>query len=82
MIGCYFGIIPDSDQMLRQSRATLAETIAIYSSGMVGTASPDRIRGDFEVILERNQDLVSIGLRRENGDIFARRRAMPKAGRR
>ncbi len=62
MIGSYFGIIPDSEQLQRQSRATLAETIAIYSSGMAGTAPPERIRGDFEVILERNQDLVSIGL--------------------
>jgi len=71
MIGSYFGIIPDSDVMQRQSRATLAETIAIFSSGMAGTASPGRIRGDFEVILERNQDLVSIGLRRENGDVYS-----------
>jgi PAS domain S-box-containing protein len=71
MLGSYLEIIPDSDALLRQSRATLAETIAIYSSGMAGEAPPERIRGDFEVLLERNPDLVSIGLRRENGDIYS-----------
>ncbi len=71
MIGCYLEIIPDSDQALRTSRASLAETIAIYSSGLAGKASPQRIADDFQLILERNSDIVSIGLRQENGALYS-----------
>ena len=70
MIASYFDIIPDTVSRLRKDRAILAETIAIYSSALVKKAKPERILGDFELILERNDDLQSIGMRLENGEIY------------
>ncbi len=70
MIASYLGIIPDSISQARKDRATLAETIAIYSSSLVEKAKAKRILDDFDLILERNNDLLSIGLRRENGTLY------------
>lgn len=70
MVACFFGIIPDGVAQLREGRAVLAETIAIYSSALVAKATPARVLDDFNLIRERNPDLLSIGLRQENGDIF------------
>ncbi|TKB11845.1 Hpt domain-containing protein [Desulforhopalus sp. IMCC35007] len=70
MVGSYLGIIPDTEKDRRTNRAILAETIAIFSSGLVDKASPKRIEDDFSLLVERNDDLVSIGLRPKNGTLL------------
>ena len=71
MLGSYLGIIPDSDLSERNGRAALAETIAIYSSALADKASPERVADDFSLVVERNPDLISIGLRREDQSLFS-----------
>jgi signal transduction histidine kinase/CheY-like chemotaxis protein/HPt (histidine-containing phosphotransfer) domain-containing protein len=71
MVGSYIGIIPDLDKSKRNSRAALAETIAIYSSGLVDKASPQRIENDFSLLVERNSELSSVGLRKKDETIFS-----------
>jgi signal transduction histidine kinase/DNA-binding response OmpR family regulator len=70
MVGSYLGIIPDTEKNRRTDRAILAETIAIFSSGLVDKASPKRIEADFSLLVERNDELVSIGLRPKNGTLL------------
>jgi PAS domain S-box-containing protein len=67
LLAGFLGLIPDRYGAIREGRASLAETIAIYSSTLVSQADPERLMQDFEVIIERNSDLVSIGLLKENG---------------
>ena len=71
MVTSYVGIIPDIDQDTRNSRGALAETIAIYSSGLVDKTSPQRIESDFSLLVERNADLSSIGLRKKDETLFS-----------
>lgn len=67
MLAGYLGIIPDKVSALRNSRASLAETIAVYSSALVVKADIRRLKEDLNLIVERNEDLLSIALHRENG---------------
>ena len=70
MISTFLQIIPDSAKEKRQSRTILAETIAIYSSMLVGKAPSERIREDFQLIEKRDPDLLSIGLRQLDGELL------------
>ncbi len=67
MVAGFLRIFPDGVTELRQSRAMLAETIAIFSSALVDKAPVQRIQDDFNLLLERNQGLLSLGLRRDSG---------------
>ncbi len=71
LLAGFLGLIPDRYGAIREGRASLAETIAVYSSTLVSQADPERLLQDFEVIIERNSDLVSIGLLKENGQYHA-----------
>jgi PAS domain S-box-containing protein len=71
LLAGFLGLIPDRFGAIREGRASLAETIAIYSSTLVSQADPERLMQDFEVIIERNSDLVSIGLFKANGQYHA-----------
>lgn len=71
MVGSYIGILPDVDKSVRNSRAALAETIAIYSSGLVDKASPKRVEDDFSLLVERNPELASVGLRKKDETLFS-----------
>lgn len=70
MLASYIGIIPDKVSTVRQSRASLAETIAVYSTALVTHADAQRLKDDLNLIVERNEDLLSIALRRENGQFL------------
>ena len=70
-----FNIIPDRSAAVRDGRAALAESIAIYSTALVKTvnyqgANVQRLSNDFKLLVERNDDLQSLALRRENGRVL------------
>ena len=70
-----FNIIPDRSAAVRDGRAALAESIAIYSTALVKTvnyqgANIQRLSNDFKLLVERNDDLLSLALRRENGRVL------------
>ncbi len=67
MVASYLEIIPDRQGAIRQSRSLLAETIAIYCSTLISQASSNRLLEDFDLLVERNDDLESIGLQKANG---------------
>lgn len=75
MICFTFNIIPDRSSAVREGRVRLAESIAVYSTALVKTvnrngSSLQRLTSDFELLGERNADLLSLGLRHENGRIL------------
>ncbi len=64
MLAFFFNIVPDEASAIRKGRAALAESIAIYSTEMVVIADIERMEGDFNLLVERNPDLLSLALRR------------------
>ncbi len=67
IVANYLGFFPDRDSTARAGRASLAEAIAVYSTTLVLKANIRRLEGDLSLIVERNADLLSAALRREDG---------------
>ena len=70
VLAAYIGIIPDRDSAIRKSRASLAEAVAIHSTMLVMRSEVLRLQKDFDMLVERNSDLLSLGLRRHSGRIL------------
>ncbi|MBT8334401.1 MAG: Hpt domain-containing protein [Deltaproteobacteria bacterium] len=71
MVATYLGIIPDRDGAVRAGRTSLAETIAVHSTAMVSQKDLKKLNDDFIILSERNNDLLSLGLRREDGQTIS-----------
>ena len=70
MLAFFFNVIPDRNEAVKQGRTALSETIAVYSAALVKSAKSDRLAGDFNLLTERNPDLLSLALRHENGKLL------------
>jgi PAS domain S-box-containing protein len=62
------GLIPDRTGAVRQGRAALAESIAANGSILITQADVERLEGILQLVVDRNADLLSAGLRTESGD--------------
>jgi len=67
MLAFFLNLVPDKVSAVREGRTTLAESIAVYSTEMVIIADIERMDGDFNLLVERNTDLLSLALRRADG---------------
>jgi len=70
MLAFFLNIIPDRNSAVREGRGALAETIAVYSSALVKTAKIKRLRDDLNLLTDRNDNLLSLALRREKGGVL------------
>ena len=70
MLAFFLDIVPDRNSAVREGRAALAEAIAVYSTALVKTAKSQRLRDDFNLLAERNDNLLSLALRHESGDLL------------
>ena len=66
----YLGLVPDAENLTRQHRAALAETVALALSAQLDTVDPQALHDSLEVIVQRNTGLRSIGVRGDDGEIF------------
>lgn len=71
MMAHYIGIIPDNETLRQESRASLSETIAIHSTALLHSDNYTRLENDFKFVAERNDDLISLALRRDDGTSLA-----------
>ena len=62
-----FGLMPDRLGAIREGRAALAETIATNSSIFITQKDIDRLEAILSLVVDRNEDLLSAGLRTETG---------------
>ncbi len=62
-----FGLMPDRLGAVRDGRAALAEAIATNSSIFITQKDVDRLEGILSLVVDRNEDLLSAGLRIETG---------------
>lgn len=69
LMAVFFGFIPDRVEAIRTGRTNLAETIAIHSTSMVMKNDLKSLSADFNILVERNDDLISLGLRQKGGQL-------------
>ena len=67
MLAFFLGIVPDSAIEVRQGRTVLAEAIAVHTTSAVLSTDFGYLKNNFEVLVDRNPDLLSLGLRRHDG---------------
>jgi len=61
------GLLPDRKNAVREGRGALAEAIAISGSSLVSQAEIRRLEATLGLMVERNPDLLSAGVRRADG---------------
>ncbi len=66
----FVGLVPDEISAVRQGRAALAEALAANSSALVTHKDLRRLENDLKLVVERNEDLLSAGLRMESGRLI------------
>ena len=63
----FIGLVPDRVGAIRESRAALAEAIAVNSSAFITQKDIVRLKADLELIVARNGDIQSAALKYKNG---------------
>ncbi len=63
------GLIPDRVSAVRDGRAMLAEALAANSSTLITYSDLKRIESNLQLVVQRNADLVSAGVRREDDSL-------------
>ncbi len=66
----FVGLIPDAEALARQHRAALAETVAITASGLLDETQRDNLQDTLTLIRRRNPDLLSMGVRSDDGQLL------------
>jgi len=61
------GLVPDRRSAVRQGRANLAEAMAISGSALITQSDLRRLEATLDVVVERNPDLLSAAVRRDDG---------------
>ena len=69
MLAILVGIVPDKVAAMRDARASLAEAIAANTSLLVSQTDLRRMSQIMRLIVNRNADLLSAGLRDQNGQL-------------
>jgi PAS domain S-box-containing protein len=70
LLALFAGLVPDRDGAARQTRATLAESTAVSVTLLLANDSADqRIRQLLGFVVERNPELLSVGLRGADGKL-------------
>jgi signal transduction histidine kinase/HPt (histidine-containing phosphotransfer) domain-containing protein/ActR/RegA family two-component response regulator len=66
----FLGLIPDQRSSIREGRAALAEALAANSSALMTQNDLRRLEGNLQFVVERNDDLLSAGLRTVEGRLI------------
>jgi PAS domain S-box-containing protein len=63
------GIMPSERQAIVAGRANLCEAAAVQCSAYIGRGEINKLRGSFEPMLRRDEDVLSAGIRRADGSL-------------
>lgn len=67
----FFGLIPDNRASLQENRTAFAEAIAANSSALITQYDLRRLEANLQFVVERNDGLLSAGLRTDEGLLIA-----------
>ncbi|UYI50041.1 ATP-binding protein [Vibrio natriegens] len=71
LIAAVLGLFPDREGAIRTGRAALAEAIAVNSSIFITHKDLKRMQANLEIIVKRNEDILSAAVRRADGEAIA-----------
>ncbi len=69
MIANLLGLIPNPNELRRQRKVSLCESLAVNCSLLAQRSDASGIAASLQLAADRNQDIASLALRRENGRI-------------
>jgi len=69
LVATWFGLIPDTQRLQAEGRASLAEVVAAGSMSGLALDQPVAVRDLLQFTLERNASLQSAGIRRADGTL-------------
>ena len=64
------GFIPNKSAMVREQRKAICESIAVHCSMLASRGELSRLETLLQLMAQRNDELESIGLRREDGKLL------------
>ncbi|MGI9471418.1 MAG: response regulator [Rubripirellula sp.] len=65
------GFVPNAQKELLRGRAKLCESLAISGTALASSGDRDGLKLMMESIVNRDDQVISIGMRRESGDLMA-----------
>jgi diguanylate cyclase (GGDEF)-like protein/PAS domain S-box-containing protein len=65
------GILPNPQQAILDARKKTCETLAIYGSLAIQESNFNAIQTTIDILKQRNPDILSMALRKENGTVLA-----------
>lgn len=65
------GFVPNANDLKRQERLRIAETVAINASMLITQTDIQRLESTLRVLKKRNAALISVGVRRASGRLVA-----------
>ena len=71
LLGAFFGLLPDRIGAVRQGRIALAESVAVTSTTLITANERRRLESALRFLVERNDELLSVGVRDARGDLVA-----------
>ncbi len=69
-IACALGLVPDRDAAVVAGRKALSESLAVHTSLAAQKEELDSAQAGLQAAVDRNPDVLSAGLRRENGKLL------------
>ncbi|MGI4846591.1 MAG: response regulator [Janthinobacterium lividum] len=66
----FLGLVPDRLAAVRDGRAALAEALAVSGAVIVNSGDPRLFESTLRMVVKRNPDLLSAGLRRADGALI------------
>lgn len=70
LTAAFLGLIPDAHLIYRENRAALAEAIAANTAGYISQQDINRLEATLNLVVERNDALLSAGLRKAQGELI------------
>jgi hypothetical protein len=64
------GLFPDHRQDVAHGRLALCEALAVHASALARRPDTRQLEGNLKSIVSHNPDIVSVGLRRDNGRLL------------
>ena len=72
LLAAMIGLVPDQHGAIRDGHARLAEAIAVNTSIFITNSDIRRMKSTLQVVVERNDEILSAAVRRTDGVIIAR----------
>jgi len=71
LLAAMVGLVPDRHGAVRDGHARVAEAIAVNTSIFITNSDIRRMKSSLQVVVDRNDDIVSAAVRRADGEIIA-----------